>query len=123
MPVKYLPKMRSLAKRTRLPAHRLKPKWKRTGLGKKGLATLRIGLGVAGGAVELEHLSHLKGSGKEPRLKGLWQVSLWELPAGLESVHTTELKAGKRENGNNNLLLFFASHFIEGFFISINPNT
>ena len=50
MPVKYLPKMRSLAKRTRLPAKRPGPKWKRTGLGKKGVATLKIGLGIAGGA-------------------------------------------------------------------------
>ena len=50
MPVKYLPRMRSLAKRTRLPAKRQGPKWKRTGLGKKGIATVKVALGVAGGA-------------------------------------------------------------------------
>ena len=50
MPVKYLPTMRSLAKRTRLPAKRPGPKWKRTGLGKKGIATAKIALGVGGGA-------------------------------------------------------------------------
>ena len=41
MPTKYLPPMRSLKR----------VKWRRTGLGEKGLLTVKAGAGFAGGAV------------------------------------------------------------------------